>query len=302
MAVGRRVLMAVVGVFVFAAYAGAAAVAFWALASVFRADVSLASAVLAVALVTAIFGFASYRFGTQQALRQLNARPLTPETSPEVYRRLDRLTAEMDAGRPTVYVARMPMPNAISLGGTGGVVVFDRSLFRLLNADEFEAVLAHELAHLESYDSLVQTLAYSVARTLVGLLAVILLPISLLAAGVQRLLAWARGRPLDGRSRSSAGSLVVFVLVALTLVVRAHSRSREFAADERAVEVTRKPLVLASALRKIERASQPAGGILSPLYVHTDDEAQRWFSTHPAMDERIDKLREMSAEKRIEIE
>lgn len=294
--------MVLVGLLVFAAYAGAAAVAFWGLVSVLRADVSLASAALAVALVTLVFGVASYRFGTRQALNQLQARPLAPETSPEVYRRLDRLTAEMDAGRPTVYVARMPMPNAISLGGRGGAVVFDRSLFRILRPDEFESVLAHELAHLESRDSLVQTLAYSVARTLVGLFAVVLLPVSLLAAGLRRFLAWARGRPLDGRSGARVGSLVVVVLVALTLVVRAHSRSREFAADERAVEVTRDPLALASALRKIERASQPAAGILSPFYVHTDEEDARWFNTHPSMDERVQRLREMGGARRIEVE
>lgn len=308
MAVGRRVLMALVGVVVFVTYAAAAAVALWVLVSAVRGDISLLGAVAFVAVVTLVFGYASYRFGTARILAQLNARQLTPSTSPEAYQRLDALTGEMDVEMPTLYVAQMPMPNAISLGGPGGgAVVFDRSLFRILDADEFEGVLAHELAHLESRDSLVQTLALSLARTVVAFIAVLLLPVTLLAKGVSRLLAWIRGRPFERSGfdlHRRVGHLVVFVLVALTLLVRAHSRSREFAADERAAEVTGKPLELASALQKIARASQPARGILSPLYVHTEEsEEERWLSTHPSMDERIDNLRDLASDgRRIEIE
>lgn len=299
MAVGRRVAMALVGVLVFTVYAAAAALVYWVLASAVRADVSLASTLVVVVVATVVFAYASYRFGTARVLRELDARPLTPDTSPEAYERLDRLTGQMDVGEPTLYVARMPMPNAISLGGPGdGAVVFDRRLFRLLTPVEFEGVLAHELAHLESRDSLVQTVAYSLSRTVVSLLAVALLPVTLLATGISRLLAWVRGRPFDASGfdiHRRIGSLVLVVFVALTLLVRAHSRSREFAADERAVSVTGRPGALATALRKIARASEPATGILSPLYVHTDEtDEERWFSTHPSMDERIEHLQELA--------
>ncbi|WP_227259786.1 M48 family metallopeptidase [Salarchaeum japonicum] len=299
MAVGRRLVMALVGVLVFAVYAAAAALAYWVLAGVVRADVSLASTLAIVVVATVVFAYASYRFGTRRVLQELDARPLARGSSPAAYDRLDRLTDRMDVGTPTIYVARMPMPNAISLGGPGdGAIVFDRALFRILTPVEFEGVLAHELAHLESRDSLVQTVAYSLSRTVVSLLAVVLLPVTLLAAGVSRLLAWLRGQPFESSGfdvHQRIGALVLAVFLALTLLVRAHSRSREFAADERAVEVTGRPGALAAALRKIERASEPAGGILSPLYVHTDEtDDERWFSTHPSMEERIDRIRELT--------
>ncbi|MUV59916.1 M48 family metallopeptidase, partial [Halobacterium sp. CBA1126] len=193
-----------------------------------------------------------------------------------------------------------PSRNAVSLGGPGGAVVFDESLFRILDAAEFEAVLAHELAHIERRDSLVQSLAFAVGRTLVGFFAVLVLPAALVARGWNRLLAWGRGRP--GVESASAlheriGRLVLVAFVALTLVVRARSRQREFAADDRAVEVTDAPLALAAALRKIQRASEPRG-LFAPLArrKRERDGVERWFSTHPAMDERIERLRERARE------
>jgi len=299
MAVGRRVAMGLVGVLVFAVYAAAASFVYWVLAGVVRADVSLTATLAIVVVATVVFAYASYRFGTRRVLQELDARPLPRSRSPEAYERLDRLADRMDVGAPTLYVARMPMPNAISLGGPGdGAIVFDRALFRILSPAEFEGVLAHELAHLESRDSLVQTVAYSLSRTVVSLLAVVLLPVTLLATGLSRLLAWLRGRPFDSSGfdvHQRIGALVLVTFVALTLLVRAHSRSREFAADERAVEVTGRPRALAAALRKIERASEPKRGILSPLYVHTDEsDDERWFSTHPSMDERIERLQKLT--------
>lgn len=298
--------MALVGVVVFAGYAAAAATALWVLADFLHADVSPLSVLFAVVAATLLTGFASYRFGTARVLSELDARALTPETSPELHRRLDALTERMAVGSPTVYVARMPLPNAISLGGpVNGAVVFDRTLFDILDADEFEGVLAHELAHLENRDSLVQSIAYSVARTVVVLVVVVFLPVTLLVAGANALGAWVRGRPFeptDGGLRRRLGLLVVVVFVALTLLVRAHSRGREFAADERAAAVTGNPLGLASALRKIERASDRASGVLGPLYVRTDEETEHWLSTHPSMDDRIENLQRLAGGRRIEVE
>jgi heat shock protein HtpX len=92
------------------------------------------------------------------------------------------------------------------------------------------------------------------------------------------------------------GRAVLSVLVVLTLLVRAHSRRREFAADERAAELTGRPLALARALRTIERASRPAGGLLATLYIHAEesDPLTRMLSTHPPMDERVERLVEMA--------
>ncbi len=126
----------------------------------------------------------------------------------------------------------------------------------------------------------------------------LVLPLVILAGGIARALALVRGRPdrwtesLLGRVQHSALGVVGLLTVALTLLVLAYSRRREWAADDRAAAVTGNPLALARALRKIERASTPDLGLLTPLYVHGEDDnaLSRLLSTHPPMDERIDRL------------
>lgn len=301
--------MVAVGVTVFVVYATLAAASYLLISSFLRGltRTELLTTTALVVGLTLAFGYVSYQFGTARMLASLDARVLEPGRTPGLYRRLDELADRIGVGTPTVAVARMEMPNALAIGGgRDGVIVLDGRLFRLLDAYEIEAILAHELAHMESRDSLVQTLAYSLARTLVGALTVLLFPLALLLGGLSRALAWGRGRPGEGSPgidllRRAVGRGVLSVLIVLTLLVRAHSRRREFAADERAAEVTGRPLALARALRTIERASHPVGGLLATLYIHAEetDPLSRMLSTHPPMDERVERLVAM-AERRPE--
>jgi heat shock protein HtpX len=140
----------------------------------------------------------------------------------------------------------------------------------------------------------------------VGLLFILLLPGLLLATGLARGYAWIAGRP----GRKSARGFTRFnriVLVAtagllfvLTLSVRAFSRRREFAADDRAARVTGRPAALANALQKVERASEGPAGLLSQLYISgeddTDEGLQRLLSTHPPMSERVARLERLARE------
>lgn len=298
---GLRALMALVGVLLLVAYVGAAALAYWALAWLWAARPDPVTALFVVVATAVGLGLLSYVFGTRRLLASLNAVEVERARAPALYDRLAELAAEMDVSVPTVYVGAMRAPNAFALGGLGGgSVVLDRALFRLLSTAEVDAILAHELAHLESNDGLVQTLAFSLGRTFAAVLSVVLFPVALLATGLAKAWAWATGRPGAwttnpfGRFRAAVDAATVVVLVVLTLAVRAHSRGREFAADDRACEVTGRPLALARALEKIERASDPEWGVLAPLYVHGDDEnpLAEWFSTHPSVEDRVERLRE----------
>lgn len=291
--------MVATGIAVLLVYATAAFFAFELLAWLWEGRPDTGTLLGWVLLGGLLAGAFSYWFGTARLLSALNAVPLERREAPRTHALLDRLCNRMDVARPQLRLAWMEFPNALALGGAGsGVLVVDRQLFRLLTAEELAALLAHELAHLESRDSLIQTLAYTTGRALVSLLVLALLPALLLLAGISRGWAWIRGRPTHRPSgpvqaaRRGLGYLVAFLLVGLTLLVRAHSRRREYAADDRAVEVTGDPLALASALQKIDRASEPAWSLQSPLYVHGDEEGPltRLLSTHPPMDERIERL------------
>ncbi|WP_435364446.1 M48 family metallopeptidase [Haloarchaeobius sp. DYHT-AS-18] len=260
-----------------------------------------------------VFGYASYRGGTARLLSSLDAVDLPRERAPQLHARVDGLADRMGIVRPQLLIAQMHAPNALALGGRKrGVVVLDASLFRLLSLDELETIVAHELAHLESRDSLVQTLGFSVGQTLSGFVFLLLLPVGLFVAGFRRALRWVRGerpRPFSEhltRTHAQVASAVMVVMLVLTLALRAHSRRREIAADDRAVAVTEKPMALARALARIERASEPPGGLLSSLYIHGTEEGTltRLLATHPPMQERIERLveRAESTWHRIEIQ
>ena len=297
---GPRFLMVLVGCLLLLTYLGLAAVGYLALAVLWRSAPDPVTTALVVVGTGLVAGYLSYRFGTTALLSRLEAVELPRSRAPTLYRRLDRLEERMGVDAPTLHVARLPTPNAFAIGtARNGAIVLDRSLLRHLTVDELEGLLAHELAHLEGYDAFVQTLAFSVFRTLAGLLFLLFAPFVLAIVGTARAIAWMRGRPgawthtVFGRflRRLERGVQVAFLLV--TIVVRAHSRRREFAADDRAAEVTGNPLALARALRKIQRVADPRRGLLSPLYVHTEDEGDEWtrlFSTHPSTDDRIDRL------------
>lgn len=296
---GLRIAMAAVGVVTLAFYGAAAYFLAVAVRVVWanRPDpLALATLLVASGLIS---GYLTYRFGTGNALAGLDARKLPRYRAPGVYRIRDRLARAMDCPAPPVYVARLGEPNALVLGGRTPAFVVDYSLFALLEPDEFEAVLAHEFAHLEAGHGFAQTLAYSAIRTLVGVVALALAPLSFVLRGFAGGFALLQGRPADwqrttpGRLRIALAQSLTLVLLALTVFVRAYSRRQEHAADDRAVEVTGRPLALARALRKIERSSDrrfPFEWFAPPR--EEEHPLARLLSTHPSMDERVDRLRE----------
>ena len=300
MGVTRRLLMAVVGLLSLLVYLAAAYVGYTLLLPVWDSRPSPTVAALVVVGTAIGLGVVNYWAVTARLKRSLDAAELPRGRAPGVYRRLDALVERMDIETPTLLLAELPVPNAFAIGGGAGAIVVDRRLFRLLSAAEFEALLAHELAHLETRDALVQTVAYSLVQTVVGLVGLVLFPVVVLTGGIARSLALLRGDPSSwsrswfGRAQRYALQVVAGLGFAVTLLLLGYSRRRELAADGRAVEVTGNPGALARALRTIERASTPEVGPLRQLYVHSeaDSELSRLLSTHPPMDERIQRLQD----------
>lgn len=298
MGLGARIGMALVGLAIVSIYSVAAFATFlfalWLVAN--PPDPGLVLLAIAIGVLGA--GVIGYRLGTMQLLASLESHPLPRGRAPELHRRLDRLVDGMALTRPALMVANLGAANALSIGGprTGAIVV-DRRLIRLLTVDELEAILAHELAHLESHDALINTLALTAVRTLAGLVALAFVPFLLLLAGVERSAGWFAGRPgyrigLADLFRATIFLGIALLLSVLTLGFLAYAREREFAADRRAAELTGNPAALARALVKIDRANRPRRGLLRLLYTHEHrhEDEHRLLSTHPPLEERIDRL------------
>ncbi|MFC6989358.1 M48 family metallopeptidase [Haloplanus sp. GCM10025708] len=301
-----RSLMAVTGAAMLFVYAVAALAVYRLVLFLWRQRPDPVTTAVVVVGLSLTFGYVSYRLGTARILSALDATELSRTRAAGFYDRIDALTDEMDVDAPRVLVARMQSPNALSLGGPSeGDVVLDDSLFRLLDADELEAIVAHELAHLERRDSLVKTLGYSLSQTVVGLFVLLLLPVTVILTGFARGLTYLRGgdpadlRRITARVQTAVAGVVVLLLFVFTFALQAYSRRREYAADRRAADVTGDPLALARALAKIRRASTP-GGLLSMLYIHGEEEGTltRLLASHPPMEERIERLADRAEERR----
>lgn len=299
-----RALLAAIGAVVLAVYVGAGVLLYLLLAAVWADPSSRLTALAIITVGTVLVGLLSYRYGTQQLLFSLDARELPRRRAPGLHDSIDRLADRAAVDRPAVYVADLDGPNALAVGGVNaGALVLDPSLFRLLDRTELEAIVAHEIAHLENNDGLIQTLAYSCLQTAASVVLLLLFPLVLVVTGVARGIAWMRGTPGGWPATSlrsiyyRIGMLVSVVLLALTMLVRAHSRRREFAADDRAVELTGNPMALASALARIDAAAEYHRRLHSPLYIveDEDDPLFRWFSTHPPVEQRIERLRARAA-------
>lgn len=294
-------LMGLTGLALFGLYALGAYGGYLLLRFLWRTRPDPTVLVIGIVLSTLALGYLSYTVGTARLLAGLRSAPVARDRAPNLPGRLDRLVETMDADRPALHVGTLPEQNALTIGsGEDAVVVFDERLLRALTLDEAEAIMAHELAHLEGHDALLQTLAYSAQQTLVGLIQLVLLPVTLLVSGLARAIAWIRGRPSDwsrnpaGRLRLAIARVVVVAFALVTVIVRAYARSREFQADERAATVTGDPAALASALRTIERLSGSGHGLIGQLTTGGSERNATVFSTHPSTDRRVERLRDIA--------
>src|SRR5215467_5352630 len=247
---------------------------------------------LGLALVT---NGAAYFFGDRMALAAAQAQEVSPAEAPMLHALADRLAAQYRVPKPRVYVSPDPSPNAFATGRSPShaSICVNQGLLQILDQEELYGVLAHEFAHVKNRDILIST----VVAVLAG-------AITLLAQIGQWGLFWG-GRDDDNQSPLGLIGVLLFVIlgpIAALLIQLAVSRSREYEADHTGAEVSHDPLALASALRKLERAtqvvpSQTAQPAFAHLYLVNPLSGQSFanlFSTHPPLDERIRRLEEMA--------
>lgn len=260
---------------------------------------------LGLSPVTAL-GFAAlmnltiYWFSDRFVLRMGGAHAATEQEAPRVYAALRKLTAESGTPMPKVALVNSAIPNAFATGRSPNkaTVAVHTGLLSIVNDEELDAVLAHELTHVRNWDMLTATIAATVAGA-----------ISYLAQwGWFFGGAYGYGGGYSGRDRqqgSMIGAILMLVLAPLAamLVQLAVSRTREYAADEGGAKLSGRPMALASALQKMDTlakhkpAHNNANPALSSLYIINPFRGSgltQLFSTHPSTEKRIARLQRIA--------
>jgi heat shock protein HtpX len=255
---------------------------------------------MVIALVFAVvMNGAAYWFSDKMALAAAQAQEVGPADAPMLHRLADRLAIQYHVPKPRVYVSPDPSPNAFATGRnpSHAAICVNEGLLRILDEEELYGVLAHEFAHVRNRDILIS----SVVAVMAG-------AITLLANIAQWGLMFGGFGGRDERDQGAGGLvagllMIILAPIAATLIQLAVSRSREFEADHTGAEVSGDPMALASALRKLERATQvvpaqTAEPAFAHLYIVNPLKGQTLaglFSTHPPLEERIRRLEEMAA-------
>jgi len=227
-----------------------------------------------VAFVLAMaMNFFSYWFSDKIVLSMYGAQPIDEAQAPRLYAILRRLTTRAQIPMPRVYLIPTDTPNAFATGRNPehAAVAVTEGIMRILDEDELEGVLAHELSHVKNRDVLISTIAATLAGAITYL------------AHMAQWAAMFGGRRDDDEGGSPFGAILMAVLapIAAMLVQMAVSRSREYQADATGARVAGKPWGLAKALEKLQMAPLSGRAFMN------------LFSTHPPIEDRIARLRAM---------
>ena len=244
---------------------------------------------MAIALILGLaFNFAMYWFSGSIAVKSTRSHPVTEQEYPQLYRMVRELAAGEQMPMPEIYVSDMQQPNAFATGRNpeNAKVAVTTGILQMLEERELRGVLAHELSHVANRDILISTIAAGIG-TSISFLA----QFALFFGG-------------DDEGANPIALLLAWLIapIAAAIIQMAVSRSREFQADESGAYLSRDPLSLANALAKLEqtakqvpppRSVSPAQAhlfIVNPLAGVRGTGISRMFSTHPATEERIQRL------------
>ncbi|HLB05556.1 MAG TPA: zinc metalloprotease HtpX [Thermodesulfobacteriota bacterium] len=250
------------------------------------------SGMMMALIMAGVMNFVSYWFSDKIVLKMYGAREVTEAEAPRLYGMTRQLAMKANLPMPKVYIIPGMSPNAFATGRNPqhAAVAATEGILKMLNDEELEGVMAHELAHVGDRDILISSIVATIAGA-----------ISMLANMAQF------AAMFGGRDRERGGNPMVMIAMAIIapiaamLVQMAISRSREYQADDYGARICGKPLALANALKKLHMgvAAIPMEAnsatahmfIVSPL---TGGGLMSLFSTHPPMEERVKRLEELS--------
>jgi heat shock protein HtpX len=246
-------------------------------------------------LIAGGMNFFAYWNSDKIVLKMYKAREVTRAESPDFYGIVENLARKANMPMPKVYVIPSDSPNAFATGRNPehAAVAATTGIMRILSRDELEGVMAHELTHVMNRDTLIATVAATIAGA-----------ISMLGSMLQWAAIFGMGRSSDEEGGGSVlGSLAMAIIapIAAMLIQMAVSRSREFMADEGGAKMCGKPKALASALMKLQQSAtrapmEEATQATSHMFIVNPLSASKLaslFSTHPATEDRVARLMAM---------
>jgi heat shock protein HtpX len=243
--------------------------------------------------IAAVMNFGSYFFSEKLALMTYNAQPVTPEENPDVYRRVEPivrgLTQRMGLPMPKLWLIPDASPNAFATGRnpSHASVAFTQGVLQLMNDNEIEGVVAHELGHVLHRDILISSIAAMLAAAITFL---------------ARMAFWFGGSRDEEDRGGGLSAILMMILapIAAMLIQMAISRSREYDADAASAKYVGSPYPLINGLQKLEGWSKRIPMDATPSTAHmfiiqpfTGESLMRLFSTHPSTEDRIARLQAM---------
>ena len=283
-------------------------IAFFALLAIIGAAVgylwfdSILGGVLIAFIIGGIYAFSMIFQSTEVVMSMNGARQVTEAEAPDLYHVVEDMAMVAQVPMPRVYIVEDSSPNAFATGSKpeNAAVAATTGLLNMMNREELEAVIGHEVSHIRNYDIRISTIAVALASAVTML--------SSIAGRMMWFGGGSRRRSNDDRDSSSGLGIIVLLLslivivlapLAATLVQLAISRQREFLADASSVELTRNPQGMINALQKLD-GSEPmhrkVDDASAALYINDPKKPgglQKLFHTHPPISERIERLKNM---------
>jgi heat shock protein HtpX len=245
------------------------------------------STALTFLFIALAINFFSYFFSDKMALAMSRAKPIEESEAPRLYQIVRELTTRADLPMPRLYMIPQDQPNAFATGRNPkhSAVAVTRGITKLLSEDELRGVLAHELTHIRNRDILIQSVASAIGAAITY---------------IAYMFMWFGNDDNSPLSLVSGLAMVLLAPIAASIIQLSISRQREFAADAGGAEICGNPESLASALLRLEQgaAAMPmqVNQAAEPLYIvkpFSGKGMASLFSTHPPIEERVRRLRQM---------
>jgi heat shock protein HtpX len=238
-------------------------------------------------LIALIMNGVAYWFSDKIALKSAGAKPLSEQEAPRLYQLVRELTTRAEIPMPSLHMIPSEQPNAFATGRNPkhSAVAVTEGITKLLSEDELRGVIAHELAHIKNRDILTQSVASAIGAMITYMAYMFM---------------WFGGDDESPLSLIASLAMVLLAPIAATLIQLAVSRQREYAADATGAQVSGNPESLASALLRLEEGAKAmpmqVNQATEPLYIvkpFRGGGIAGLFSTHPPIEERVRRLRQM---------